>query len=103
MATLDPGLFQYTIPSLCVLLRATPLLCSKYTSMLSLGNTSNLLRDIYASQNVLPSCKPILVLRQKSIRFCTHVRKRDDSTARDKREQIAQMLQKDIITNNILK
>jgi len=27
----------------------------------------------------------------------------ENSTARDKREQIAQMLQKDIITNNILK
>lgn len=54
MATLDPGLFQYTIPSLRVLLRATLLLCSKYTSTLSLGSTSNLPRDIYASQNVLP-------------------------------------------------
>jgi len=56
-AILDPGLFQYTIPSLRVLLRATPLLCSKYTTALSLGSTSNLLRDIYASQNVLPQSR----------------------------------------------
>lgn len=53
----DPRSWFVSIYHTFLTLRATPLLCFKYTPTLSLGSTSNLPRDIYASQNVLPESR----------------------------------------------
>lgn len=72
MATLDSGLFQYTIPSLRVSAKSNPAVV--HTHSLPWQHFQSSSRHLCLSKRIAgESCKPILVLRQESIQSHAHV------------------------------